>query len=200
MAFDLVRIREELAASPIASPYSFELGAAIVNDCFRLAGIAPLPSRRLRDLAGVDVKGKKRPELQHRGEQLGMLAHILASTVLREATVAAIARLRPAPTAADLAVKLESFFGAVWPLTAEMIRANAFRQEEFLRRWIELWQGEVAGESAGQSAERLAQLDYRTALSEYERAEKARKAEADRRAQALKEAQEREAAARGWRE
>ena len=81
-----------------------------------------------------------------------------------------------------------------------MIRANAFRQEEFLRRWIEAVGGSVAGESAKDSKKRLEQLDYRKTLAEYDRAEKARQAEAARRAKLLQEAADREAAARGWRE
>jgi hypothetical protein len=80
------------------------------------------------------------------------------------------------------------------------VRSNAFRQEEFLRHWIAVCHGRVAGETAAQSRQRLEQLDYRQAMAEYKKADAARKAEAARRAQLLREAQQREEQAKGWRE
>jgi hypothetical protein len=188
MAFDLKRIRSEAQAAPLPSPYPLDLAVAIVNDTLRLAGLVPPSAQRWKQ---APLKGRSKLH----EEQVGMLAHLLATTSLREETVRAIDRARfDAPKA------LGAFFEAVAPLTAEMIRANAFRQEEFLRRWIEAVGGEVGGESARDSKKRLEQLDYRKTLAEYERAEKARQAEAERRAKLLQEAAEREAAARGWRE
>jgi hypothetical protein len=188
VAFDLGRIRTEAQAAPLPSPYPFDLAIAIVNDTFRLAGLAPPDTKKWKQIA---PRAKKKLG----EEQVGMLAHLLATTSLREGTVSAID-----PGRFDAPPALGAFFEAVAPLTAEMIRANAFRQEEFLRRWIEAVGGEIAGESRKESKKRLEQLDYRKTLAEYDRAEKTRQAEAARRAKLLKEAAEREAAARGWRE
>ena len=188
MAFDLKRIRSEAQAAPLPSPYPLDLAIAIVNDTLRLASLAP-PNAKKWKQAPLKGKGKLHEE------QVGMLAHLLATTSLRDETVSAID-----PKRFDVTKTLGAFFEAVAPLTAEMIRANAFRQEEFLRQWIEAVGGEVAGESRKESKKRLEQLDYRKTLAEYDRAEKSRQAEAGRRAKLLQEAAEREAAARGWRE
>ncbi|MCU0241851.1 MAG: hypothetical protein MUF51_05455 [Vicinamibacteria bacterium] len=190
MAFDLTVIASEIRAAPIASPYPFELAVAIINDCLRLGGHVPPSSKAWQDWA------KPRGARALLVEQAGMLAHILASTSLRAESVACLLERRMFSTAGAL----ESFFDHVAPLTAEMIRANAFRQEEFLRRWIEMVGGVIGSESARESRQRLAQLDYRKTLAEYERAEKARQGEAERRAKMLAEAAKREADARGWRE
>lgn len=188
MAFDLIRIREELQAAPLPSPYPLELAVAVVTDCLRAGGAAPVAARTWR----AWTARKDSPLL---GEQLGMLAHLLAVTSLRAESARALESRTLDPEAA-----LPPFFESVRPLTAEMIRANAFRQEEFLRKWIALVGGEVRGESARESRKRLEQLDYRKTLAEYDRAEKARLAEAERRAKLLEEAARREADARGWRE
>ncbi len=124
-----------------------------------------------------------------------MLAHFLAVSDLRLASVAA---LRAA--GANATEVLPQFFDRVQPLTGEMVRANVFRQEEFLRRWVEALQGGIAGETPEESGRRLQSLDYRKTLAELREAEDARKREFTARAQALKEAAERDAAARGWRE
>jgi hypothetical protein len=186
MAFDLRKIADELKAAPLASPYPLDLAAAIVNDAFRVARIVPVPKKKWDSWSG--------PKRGYWSEQAGMLAHALATTSLRAATVEA---LQPSvdPTAA-----LEAFFDAIKPLTAEMIRSNAFRQEEFLRNWVTAVGGTVEGEKPEESRRRLDRLDYRKTRAEYEKAEKARKAEAARRNKALEEAAAREAAARGWRE
>lgn len=191
MAFDLKQIREELAAAPIYSPIPPDLAAAIVDDCLRMANLVPVPAKTWRAWT------KEAHKLW--SEQLGMLAHVLATTSLREETVTAI-RARPAAAILDPAKALTGFFEAIKPLTAEMIRANAFRQEECLRMWIAAWGGAVAGETPEESAKRSKQIDYRDAVAEFERADQKRKEEAKRRAKALREAAEREAAARGWRE
>jgi len=186
MAFDLTRIRQELAAAPLASPVPLDLAIAVVSDVFRMAGLAPPALAAWRRLAKAPLAA----------EQLGMLAHLLASTSLRAASVAALAEVpafAPEP-------ELERFFAATAPLTAEMIRANPFRQEEYLRRWIECVAGDVAGEGPAQSRARLEQLDYRKTLAEYERAEKERKVAEERRQRELAEAATRESEARGWRE
>lgn len=186
MAFDLARIKKELEGALIASPYPADLSAAVVSDTFRLARVVP------PEPSAWKAWTKKRPL---REEQLGMLAHALLNTALREESIGALAKTAVEPLAA-----LPSFLDKVEPLTAEMIRSNAFRQEEFLRRWIEAIGGSIDGETARQSKARLQQLDYRTTLEEFKRAEGARKAEATRRAKLLQEARDREAAARGWRE
>lgn len=188
MSFDLARIRQQLEAALIASPYPPDLSAAVVSDTFRLGGIAPPAAATWRTWLR-----KKKGDLSE--EQAGMLAHILLTTALREGTVQTLSEKPVDPTAA-----LPSFFDKVKPLTAEMIRSNAFRQEEFLRRWIEAMGGRVQGETPKQSKARLAQLDYRSTLDEFKKAEAARKEEAAKRAKLLQEARDKEAAARGWRE
>ena len=187
MAFDLAKIKQELASRPLYSPVPLELAIAIVNDLFRMANVVKV----------ADSAWKQWPRTASKlwPEQMGMLAHILSTTSLREETVAVL----PA-TAGEGAARLHAFFDAIEPLTAEMIRANVFRQEELLRHWVAAWSGEVAGEGPDESARRLEQLDYRRALKELQRADAARKKEAAARAKALRDAQEREAAARGWRE
>jgi hypothetical protein len=188
MTFDLAAVRKELEGTLLASPYPPDLSAAVVSDTFRMARIVP------------PTPAGWRSWLKRRGaglldEQLGMLAHILLTTSLRQATIATLEETPAEPMAA-----LPSFFDKVQPLTAEMIRSNAFRQEEFLRRWIEAVGGSVTGETPKQSLARLEQLDYRTTLEEFKKADSARKAEAARRAKLLQEARDKEAAARGWRE
>lgn len=187
MSFDLSAIRKELEQTLVASPYPPDLAAAAVSDTFRLARIVPPdPARWRRWLA------KRGGYFE---EQLGMLAHVLLTTSLREHSVAALQAKPVEPL-----VALPSFFDKVKPLTAEMIRSNAFRQEEFLRRWIEAVSGAVAGETPKQARARLEQLDYRTTLDEFAKAAKARKEEAAQRAKLLQEARDKDAAARGWRE
>ena len=188
MSFDLAAVKKELEGTLLASPYPADLSAAVVSDTFRMARIVPPTPAGWRNW------------LKRRGgglleEQLGMLAHILLTTSLRQATIATLEQKSIEPMAA-----LPSFFEKVQPLTAEMIRSNAFRQEEFLRRWVEAVGGSVTGETPKQSKARLEQLDYRTTLQEFKKAETARKAEAAKRAKLLQEARDKEAAARGWRE
>lgn len=187
MAFALDRIKEEMRNAPPPAPWPGELAVAIINDAFRMAGVHPVP----------DAEWWRNCQKAHAlaGEQMGMLAHLLSYTSLRAETVAALTESRKEAQPA-----MDAFFVAVEPLTGEMVRANAFRQEEFVRRWIESVGGSVGGETKKQSAQKLDQLDYRKTLSEYQRADKARALEAKKRAKALKEAAEREAAARGWRE
>jgi len=60
--------------------------------------------------------------------------------------------------------------------------------------------GTILGEAVADSAARLGKLDYKKTLVEYQAAEKARAQEAEKRAEALREAEKREAEARGWRE
>ncbi len=123
-----------------------------------------------------------------------MLGYLLSVTSMGDETVPLLARAN-APIEA-----MEAFLDKIAPLTAEMIRANRFRQEEFVRRWAEAWGGAILGETPEASRQRADQLDYRRTMKEFTAAEAARKAEAERRAALLREAAEREAAARGWRE
>ena len=186
MAFDLPRIEKELAAAPLLSPYPRDLAVAVVNDRLRLAGQRPVPPAQWR--AWAQQAGPRWPE------QLGVLAHLLAATCLGAETVATLrGGLDPAA--------LPAFFQAVEPLTGELVRDNPFRREELVRRWIEAIHGRVAGESPKESARRLEQLDYRRTLAEYDRADKARLAEAKRRVEILAEAErKRQAEASQWRE
>jgi hypothetical protein len=186
--FDLGRIRRELESAPPGAPVSTEVAVAVVADTFRDAGLAPPSSTAFRELLA---------RASQRTEQLGALAHILAASSLRAATVEALAAAPPG----DAVAALDGFFETIWPLTAQLILENPFRQEEVLRRWAATWGGAIAGEAASESARRLDQLDYRKTLVELEKAEKSRLAEAQKRAEALRKAREEaEEAARGWRE
>jgi hypothetical protein len=186
LPFDVAAIKRQMEAAPGAAPYPYELSAAIVSDTFRLGGLAP-PAPRL-----WSTWRKKWPRA---AELTAELARVLVVTSLRAETVGALERLHPAAQAV-----LQAFLEATSPLTAEMIRTNAFRQEEFLRNWIAACGGQVAGETARQSRSRLENLDYRKALAQYRKAEAARKVEAERRAQLLREAAQRREYAKGWRE
>ncbi|MCE9668807.1 hypothetical protein LY474_13365 [Myxococcus stipitatus] len=188
MVFDIKHIQKQLGETPLVSPYSHDLAVAIVCDTFRLANLRP-PSRQ----DWGDLEKRARSAALWR-EQVMMLAHVLTATSLRAATAETLRRN------VDATTLLQRFFTEVEPLTAEMIRSNAFRQEEFLRKWVHVVDGQVKDESAKESAARLRQLDYRLALQEMERAEKARKLEAERRARELQEAAARATDARGWRE
>jgi hypothetical protein len=192
---DLARVRAELSASSLVSPYPVALAAAIVADVWRLAGLRPILVAEWEKLRGGVARPAGESPANRLEGQLGMLAHVLAETSLRDVSVAALAASKVAMGAA-----LTGFFAEIAPLEAEMIRSNAFRQEELLRWWMRALGGDIAGETAADSAARLAKLDYKRTLVEYQAAEKARADEAEKRAQALKEAAEREAEARGWRE
>ncbi|GEL75336.1 MULTISPECIES: hypothetical protein [Myxococcus] len=187
MAFDIREIQTQLEAAPIVSPYSHDLALAIICDTFRLAKVRP-PSRA--DWGALEDQARS-PLWR---EQVVMLAHVLVSSALRQETVQALTKNDDATTL------LQRFFQDVAPLTAEMIRSNTFRREEFLRKWVRVVGGECKGESPKGSVARIEQLDYRKAEAEMRRAEEARKKEADKRQQALREAEQRATEARGWRE
>ncbi|WP_233587440.1 hypothetical protein [Corallococcus sp. CA049B] len=187
MAVSIPHLREQLAATPIVSPYPHDLAVAIVCDTFRLASQRP-PSQA--EWAKLEQR-LKNPLFQ---EQVGMLAHVLVSSDLRKKTVLYLTADRT-PQA-----RLQQFFEEVHPLTAEMIRSNAFRQEEFLRKWLAAVGADVEGETEAESKRRLKDLDYRQAVTDLRKVEEARRKEADRRQEMLQEAQRKEAEARGWRE
>lgn len=180
-----MRVMKELGASALPQAYPAPLAAAIISDCFRLAKVLPPAAQQWHEWSRKAAKAWE--------EQLGFLAHLLTTTSLRGETVVALAARRSEKS-------LKRFFETVEPLTGEMLRTNTFRKEEFIRRWIEWVGGRIAGEEEKESGRRVEMLDYRKTLLEYERAEKARKSEAERRAKLLAEAAKREADARGWRE
>ncbi|MDY7232464.1 hypothetical protein [Hyalangium rubrum] len=187
MAFDLDQLREQLAAVPLVSPYSHDLAVAIICDTFRLGSARPPSLEQWQAFPQRFVSPLWR-------EQVGMLAHVLASSSLREETV------RLLNPRFDAMEALNRFFEILGPLTAEMVRSNKFRQEEFLRKWIFALGGEVKGERPKESLQRMNQLDYRKAMKDFEKAEAARKAEAQKREKMLQEAAQKAADARGWRE
>jgi len=188
MAFDVKNIQKQLTDVPLVSPYPHDLAVAIICDTFRLAGVRP-PSRA--DWEDLERRAKT-PALWR--EQVVMLAYVLTSSTLGADTAAMLRKNT------DSATVMKGFFVQVEPLTAEMIRSNAFRQEEFLRKWVHAVDGQVKDESPRETAARLKQLDYREALQEMQRAEAARRKEADKRAKDLADAAQRAADARGWRE
>jgi len=185
MAMDVSGVLKELASAGLPPAYPAPLAAAIVSDCFRLAERNPPSAKQWHEWSR---KAHKNWEAQ-----LGFLAHLLGATSAREETLAVLAAGRNQPP-------LDRFFATIEPLTADMLRENVFRKEEFLRRWVEWLGGRVVGEEPKESARRVAQLDYRKTLAEYQRADKARKEEAERRARLLAEAAKAAADARGWRE
>lgn len=176
----------ELEAAPPAAELPWEVGVAVVSDTLRLANLVPPPASAWR-------AWRKRWPRAH--DLVPELARALVTSSLRAESVRALEG-----RGAMARSSFEQFFDDTAPLTAQLVRENPFRREEFLRYWIERCGGVVAGESAAQSRSRLAQLDYRQALAEYRKAESARKAEAARRAQLLREAKQREEQAKGWRE
>lgn len=190
MAFALNEIRRELQAATAQPPVPHDLAVAVINDVFRLAGCKPVADPTWETWTHV-----------RRGlwpEQVAMLAHCLMYSSLRAQSVATLSAVSAA--GADV---LDEFFRQVEPLTAEMVRSNAFRQEEFLRKWISVVGGSIDGEAAEASRRRVESLDYRKTLEEYRRAEQARAQEKAKRLEAeriAREAADREAAARGWRE
>jgi|CXWL01.1.fsa_nt_gi hypothetical protein len=185
MALDLKRVMKETGVSGPPADYPAPLAAAVVSDCFRLAKVTPPTAKEWHEWSRTaSPRGK---------EQLSFLAHLLTATSLRDETIRALAVPRPDQP-------LASFFEAIEPLTGELLGMNTFRKEEFVRRWIAWVGGEIAGESQTASRRNVERLDYRKILAEFERAEKTRRAEADRRARLLVEAAKREADARGWRE
>jgi hypothetical protein len=186
MAYDLSRVRAELEGAGVQRALPFEVAIAVVNDTFRQAGLVPPRAAQWKTWAG------KQPKLK---EQAPFLAHALVATSLRAQTVEDLERARPDPSEA-----LSAFFEALAMHTLDMLKGNRFRQEEFLRRWVACLAGSVAGESAAQSKKKLEQLDYRTTLADYRKTEAARAKEAERRAQLLREAAQREEYAKGWRE
>jgi hypothetical protein len=186
MAFDLGRVQKELLGAGVPRPLSFAVTVAVVSDTFRLAGLVP---------PGGEDWRQRRKALKLLDQQALYLAHALLQTSLRQQVVDELQG-----ATADPAPGLWAFFEAVAPLTGEMLRDNRFRQEEFLRRLVAACGRAVSGESPAQSEKRLRQLDYRTTLAEYQKAEAARQKEAERRAQLLREAAQREEAAKGWRE
>ena len=186
MAFDLVLIKRELETAPPAAELPWGVGVAVVSDTLRKAGLVP-PALR-----AWEAWKRKFPRAV---EQVPELARALVSSSLRAETVRTLEAAGALPKGA-----LEAFLDRAAPLTLEMVQRNPFRQEEFLRYWIERCGGSVTGETAAESRSRLEQLDYRQALGEYKKAEQARKGEAARRAQLLREAKEREEQAKGWRE
>ncbi|MCY1032958.1 hypothetical protein OV207_15915 [Corallococcus sp. BB11-1] len=187
MAFSLAHLREQLAASPIVSPYPHDLAVAILCDTFRQGSQKPPSQAEWEKLE----KRVKNPLFR---EQVGMLAHVLVSSDLRKKTVLYLTADRT-PLA-----RLQQFFEEVHPLTAEMVRSNAFRQEEFLRKWVSALGADIEGETEQESKRRLKDLDYRQAVTDLRKVEEARKQEADRRTKMLQEAQQKDAEARGWRE
>jgi hypothetical protein len=187
MTFDVRRIQAEIQKSALYVPIPIEIAVATISDTQRAAGKRPVP-----DATWGEIVAKNAP---NQLEQLAVLAWMLHATSLRADTIVAIG-----VGGHDAKRAVLAFLASIAPLTGDMIRTNAFRQEEFLRKWAAVWAAPIAGEKPEDSARRLEQLDYRKALAEFERAEAARKVEAEKRAKALREAAERDAAASSWRE
>jgi len=191
MTFDLNRIKLDVDAAPIEPPYALDLAIAVLADLFREARLAPPPDESWAPLLARGSQPANRPA------QLAALARLIAISALRPASVAALAARPPK----DPAAVFEGFLETIAPVTAELVAENPFRREEVIRRWIEALGGTIAGEAPEASRRRLEQLDYRRTLAEYEKAERSRLAEAQKRAEALrKAAAEAAEAAKGWRE
>jgi hypothetical protein len=188
---DLPSVLAELAAAPIEPPAPPALAVAMVADVLRDGGVRPPSAEAFAALLGTGTAPAHRPG------QLALLGRALTTTALGAATVAAL-RARP-PT--DALTLLDEWLEHIHPVTDDLFSTNRFRREEVVRRWIAAVGGAIAGEAAEDSRRRLDQLDYRATLAAYDRAEKARLAEAQRRAEALRKAAEEAAeAAKAWRE
>lgn len=193
MALNLRDLETAHAAEPMRAPIPEALAAARIADVWRRAGV-PGPTHaaftRLIEARKGPPNGGARAQ-----EQLLVLGHLIAITALgAEATLA----LQRQPRAPESVLGL--LLDRVLPLTAEMVRTNAFRREEFVRCCCLAFGIDVHGETATQSAKRIDQLDYRKALAEAARAESERKKVEAERAEAARIAAEAEAQARGNRE
>ena len=189
MSFDLKRLLAD--ARQAMMPLHRDIAVAAINDLFRFSEIAPVPD------ADWEKWRQRWPSLE---EKIAVLGALIAHGGLRPPTVDA---MKTVAGRAHAPSQLARFFERIEPLTAEMIRTNAFRLEEFVRAWIAEWNGTIEGETPVDSVKRLQKLDYGATLREMARAEAHRKEEADRRAKALREAEEAAAAAaaaQGWRE
>lgn len=186
MSLNIEEMQLEIANAPLTSPWPLDVAIAVVNDCFRLAGRHPVETGQWKQW-----QNELGPNWV---DQISTLAHFLAMTTLRKKTVEALSQI------ADRRNALPHFFRSIKPLTAEMMRSNRFRQEETLRKWAAFCRLPIHGETATAAKARMEELDYGKTLAEYKRAEAARKRDKQRRQRLLKEAQERAAAARGWRE
>ena len=186
MSLNLETLQREIANAPLTSPWPLNVAIAAVNDCFRLAGKAPVSGAEW-----IQWKDDFGPSWV---DQIGTLAHFLAMTSLRQQTIEALSKV------ADRRNALPHFFRSIKPVTAEMMRSNRFRQEETLRKWAAFCRLPIEGETATAAKARMEELDYVKTLAEYKRAEAARKRDKERRRRLLEEAQARETAARGWRE
>ena len=185
MAFNITVIMEEVAAAPSMSPLPDAVARATLNEVFTEAGVEAVTPDRWAALTAEP--GSLAPE------QLRMLAWLMrASPTLRASSVDAIM--------SQAHLFLAPFLDAIEPITAEMIRANRFRQEEVLRRWASVVGTGIEFESRSKSRKRLTRLDYKKTLKEYTGADAKAKAAEEARIKALEEARQREADSRGWRE
>lgn len=157
-----------LHAVALQPPVPPDVAIAVVNDCLRLAGRVPV--------ADATWDAWWRDSHPSWTAQVGMLGAWLMDRTPQGLTIGWMGAATASPDRV-----LESFFAAIAPLSAEMLRNNPYRQEEFVRRWGACWGASMAGETADQSAARLAWLDYRQTLAEYERARRARREESRRR-------------------
>lgn len=103
-------------------------------------------------------------------EQLGMLVWLLGCEAIREPTRVALrsARTRRLPRG-----RIQRFFSRLGPITGEMVRANALRREEFVRKWAREMGIGIASETPDESQARVDALDYRVAARKLKRAEAA---------------------------
>ena len=184
MDCDINEVVQEVQNASLHSPFSLDTAIAVVNDCFRIAGSAPV---------GDDVWERWEEQFGSLWpEQMGIMAHLLSATSLGTVTVSALRE-----SGEDRRGELAGFFRRIESLTAEMIRSNAFRREECIRRWLQWCGAGIEGEDEEASKRRLEQLDYRETLAEYQRAEAAREEEYSGR---MERVRQQRTAARGWRE
>ncbi len=82
-------------------------------------------------------------------------------------------------------------------LTLELVGQSALRLEELARRWVQTLGAGLQGETAEESEQRLARLDYTKLLAEAERAKKAAEARQEK-LNKLREAQDAKAVRGKW--
>ena len=164
-------VRDGLTADPL-------LTRARLADALRDAGcVPPLPEETETAVAGLDA------------EAVGRLA--AAVTVLELDQVRnALTKLLVGRSPSELVAMLASVARDTPLLTSEVLQQSDLRVEELARRLVAGLGAAVAGETPGQSRQRLDRIDYGRLLSEAEQA-KAAAAERVEELRRLQEEQER---------
>lgn len=143
----------EAAAVVLANELDMALIEAQLADHYRDAGIAPLEPAQMR----VETAKMSPADWQ----RLAIMAALLAEPELRAALPAVSQRLHVREQIDGL-VRVAQ---ALQPLELRALAASMVRAEELARRAARALDIDIAGESRGESAARLAKIDYTRLLS-----------------------------------